>query len=230
MVANSGDDDAGHVGERLRQRGFELAVFHRDGEGDIDLDGVDLVVLLGSDWSVYWEKVSNHVHRESDAVRRAADADLPLLGICYGGQLMSHALGGSVEPALRTEIGWFDVQSQDAELAPPGLWFEYHVDKFTPPSRCRGLRHHRRGPAGVPARDGCSRCSSTLRCRPRSSADGGEMPPRMPRRTESTSRRSTRQSEQLSEQNRRRCYALVDAFLERVAFPQGLPNVPLDDT
>ena len=58
MVANSGDDDAGHVGERLRQRGFELAVFHRDGERDIDLDGVDLVVLLGSDWSVYWEKVA----------------------------------------------------------------------------------------------------------------------------------------------------------------------------
>ena len=110
MIANTGDDDAGHVGDRLRQRGYELELCYRDtDEAPIELDGVDVIVLLGSDWSVYWDKVANHVERESDAIRRAAASDLPVLGICYGGQLMSHALGGSVERAEVTEIGWFDV-------------------------------------------------------------------------------------------------------------------------
>ena len=41
-----------------------------------------------------------------------------------------------------------------------------------------------------------------------------------------------RQSEQLAEQNRQRCYALVDAFLDRSPFrPEvALPNVSLADT
>lgn len=228
VIANSGDDDAGHVGDRLRQRGFELAVFHRDGSGDIDLDGVDLVVLLGSDWSVYWERVSNHVDRESDAVRRAADADLPLLGICYGGQLMSHALGGSVEPALRTEIGWFEVHSQDAELAPPGPWFEYHVDKFTPPAEAEVFASTEAGPQAY--RLGRM---LALQFHPEVST---EIIRRWGRDAAADAEKHGvdleavySQSEQLAEQNRRRCFALVDAFLERVAFPQGLPSVALGD-
>lgn len=222
MVANAGDDDAGHVGERLRQRGFDLETFHREGEGTIDLDGVDLVVLLGSDWSVYWDRVSNHVERESDAVRRAADADLPLLGICYGGQLMSHALGGSVEPALRTEIGWFEVQSDDADLAPPGLWFEYHVDKFTPPAGAEVFAATEAGPQAY--RLGRM---LALQFHPEVST---EIIRRWGKDAASDADEHGvdleavyRQSEQLADENRRRCHALVDAFLARVAFPAGLP-------
>jgi GMP synthase-like glutamine amidotransferase len=218
VIANSGDDDAGHVGARLRQRGYELEIFHRDGEGEIDLDGVDLLVMLGSDWSVYWDQVANHVERESDAVRRAADADMPVLGICYGGQLMSHALGGSVEPAPRTEIGWFDVESDDVELAPPGPWFEYHVDKFTPPSGAEVFASTEAGPQAY--RMGRM---LALQFHPEVSTEiirrwGGEA-------GEDAAKHGIdleamyAESEERAEANRNRCYALVDAFLERVAHP-----------
>ncbi len=49
--------------------------------------------------------------RSADWLRDAADAGLPLLGICYGHQLLAHALGGEVgdHPAGR-EIGTIDLQ------------------------------------------------------------------------------------------------------------------------
>lgn len=134
VIANKGDDDSGYVGERLQQQGYELVIGHRD-QDDLpaSLDGVDLVVMLGSDWSVYWDHVRDDVERESALIKGAVDDDVPVLAICYGAQLLSHALGGSVERAHSVEIGWFDVATSDEALVPPGPWFEYHVDKFTPP-------------------------------------------------------------------------------------------------
>jgi GMP synthase-like glutamine amidotransferase len=218
VIANRGDDDAGHVGERLRQRGFVIEVFHRDGDGEIALEGFDLLVMLGSDWSVYWERVANHVERESDAVRRAAASDLPVLGICYGGQLMSHALGGSVERAPVVEIGWFDVESDDPDLAPPGPWFEYHVDKFTPPPGAEVFASTDAGPQAY--RLGRM---LALQFHP-------EVSPEIIRRWGSDAAEDAErhgvdlaamyaESERLASSNQERCHALVDAFLDRVALP-----------
>lgn len=218
VIANRGDDDAGHVGARLTQRGFELEIFHREGDGEVALYDVDLLVMLGSDWSVYWEQVANHVERESEAIRAAAANDLPVLGICYGGQLMSHALGGSTERAERTEIGWFDIDSDDHGLAPPGPWFEYHVDKFTPPpgadvfaSTAAGPQAYRLG--RMLALQFHPEVSTEIirRWGKDAAADAAEHGIDL--------ETVYQQSEQLAEQNRARCYALVDAFLDTVAFP-----------
>jgi GMP synthase-like glutamine amidotransferase len=218
MVANRGDDDAGYVGERLEQRGFALEVFHRDAEGPLEIAGHDIVVLLGSDWSVYWDQVNKQVERESAAVRQAAEADVPVLGICYGGQLMSHALGGAVEKADVSEIGWFDVDSDDDDLAASGLWFEYHVDKFTPPYRAEVFARTSAGPQAY--RLGRM---VALQFHP-------EVTPEIIRRwgvaagqeavdAGADFEQIARQSDQLAEQSRKRCHALVDGFLDRVAFP-----------
>jgi GMP synthase-like glutamine amidotransferase len=148
VVANSGDDDAGYVGERLVQRGYELVVGYRDEPGALpgNLDGFDVVVLLGSDWSTYWEHVRDEVERESALVREASVRDLPTLGICYGSQLMAQALGGSVQRAARTEIGWFTLDTDDEVLAPSGPWFEFHVDAFTAPPGAQVLASSPAGP------------------------------------------------------------------------------------
>ena len=115
IVANAGDDDPGFVGERMVQRGYEIELQYRDEPSlPIDAEKFDVIVLLGSDWSVYWDHVADDVVRESQLVRNAADNDVPLLGICYGAQLMSHALGGSVEPAHRVEIATLPAFGADA--------------------------------------------------------------------------------------------------------------------
>ncbi|MDH5279410.1 MAG: gamma-glutamyl-gamma-aminobutyrate hydrolase family protein, partial [Actinomycetota bacterium] len=148
VVANSDDDDAGYVGERLVERGYELVLGYRDEPGALpsNLDGLDLLVMLGSDWSTYWEHVRDEVERESALVREAGVRDLPTLGICYGAQLMAHALGGSVQQAAQTEIGWFTLDTTDEVLAPAGPWFEFHIDAFTPPAGAEVLATTSAGP------------------------------------------------------------------------------------
>jgi len=74
-------------------------------------------------------------------IRAGVNADVPVLGHCLGGQLMSKALGGSVGRNPLKEIGWGDVAVVDT---PAGrLWFgqaplsfvsfHWHGETFTVP-------------------------------------------------------------------------------------------------
>lgn len=217
VVANSGDDDAGHVGERLVERGYTLHIKHRDTpELPRHLDGYDLVVILGSDWSVYWEHLQDNVEREAALIRQAATDGVPTLGICYGAQLMSHALGGSVEAADQVEIGWYDITSTNEALAPSGPWFEYHVDRFTPPEGAEVLATSPAGPQAY-------RLGSMLALQ-----FHPEVRPDIIRRWGSTADDDAHkygidlpavyaESDERAETTRKRCHALVDAFLDQVA-------------
>jgi GMP synthase-like glutamine amidotransferase len=65
---------------------------------------------------------------------RAADAaGLPVLGICFGAQVLAAALGGSVHRLERPELGWVTVETADAEHVPAGPWLAWHEDGFTLP-------------------------------------------------------------------------------------------------
>jgi len=48
--------------------------------------------------------------------RRLLEAGVPVLGICYGHQLMAHLLGGSVQPGERREYGFTEI-----EVVEPGV-------------------------------------------------------------------------------------------------------------
>jgi len=54
-------------------------------------------------------------------IRKAVDLDIPLLGHCLGGQLISKALGGEVSRNLVKEIGWNQCTVADNDIA--RLWF-----------------------------------------------------------------------------------------------------------
>ena len=73
-------------------------------------------------------------------IREAKAADIPLLGHCLGGQLISKALGGSVGANKVKEIGWGEVNVTDCEAAK--FWFSniqtfnafhWHGETFTLP-------------------------------------------------------------------------------------------------
>ncbi|MFZ0324693.1 MAG: gamma-glutamyl-gamma-aminobutyrate hydrolase family protein [Actinomycetes bacterium] len=215
VIANTGDDDAGYVGERLRGRDVELVIGYRDSPGGLPstLDGFDLVVMLGSDWSTYWEHLADEVERESALVREAGVRDLPVLGICYGAQLLAHALGGAVHPAQRTEIGWFTLDTEDENLAPPGPWFEFHIDAFTPPPGAKVLAWTLAGPQAF-------RIGRMLAWQ-----FHPEVSPEIVRRWGAGSRDQAEragvdlaamlsETDEQCKTSRARCYALVDAFLD----------------
>jgi GMP synthase-like glutamine amidotransferase len=147
-VANRNDPDLGYVGERLAERGATIDRTWRDDLSDhFPVPGAhDVVVSLGSDWSVYSERVMIEVRHEARYMRAAVDGGVPVLGLCYGGQLLAHALGGSVEPAPEPEFGWHEVllagtshTSGAGGPIEPGPYLQWHVDRFTPPSGARVL-------------------------------------------------------------------------------------------
>jgi GMP synthase-like glutamine amidotransferase len=109
-----------------------------------DGDGYDLVVLMGSPWSVYEDRVQSWVEAELSFIRRRMDAGSPLLGICFGAQAMSAALGGSVRHAARPEYGWSTIESSTEHIA-TGPWFQFHHDEFSLPPQAIELAHNDSG-------------------------------------------------------------------------------------
>lgn len=135
LLANSDDCDAGFVGERFRHHGYSFVENHREHPSEwAPLDGIDLVVLLGSEWSVYWPKVVDQVGAELALIRETHRLAIPLYGICFGAQSIAAALGGTVERAREPEIGWYDdIVSDIPEIIPPGPWMQWHSDVVTVP-------------------------------------------------------------------------------------------------
>lgn len=61
-------------------------------------------------------------------IRGAVAADIPVLGHCLGGQLMSKALGGAVTRNPTKEIGWGEIRVSDNPAA--RTWFGPDVRSF----------------------------------------------------------------------------------------------------
>jgi GMP synthase-like glutamine amidotransferase len=141
VVRHHAVDEAGFIADAFAARGAELTVhlFPKDGPLP-SLDGVDHVVVLGAVWSVYDEQAIGHwIGAELDWLRAADAAGVPVLGICFGAQALTAALGGKVEPAPRKEIGWTLVETFDPELIEAGPWLEFHGDRCLPPDAARVL-------------------------------------------------------------------------------------------
>ncbi len=136
VVANSNDADPGFVGERFRHHGYAFSEAHREYPAEWpELPGHDLILLLGSEWSVYWDDISGEVAAETALVQAAHQAGIPIFGICFGSQMVAHALGGRVHQATRPEVGWHQVESTFPQVIASGPWLQWHFDAFeSPPS------------------------------------------------------------------------------------------------
>jgi len=123
----------GHVTEWLAGHDARLETFRIDiDDREIDPTGYDLIVSLGSEFAAF-DDSKPFVPREAKLMRTAIDADVPVLGLCFGGQMLARVLGGEVFRGPQSEIGWLPVRSQDPELVRDGPWFQWHFDSFTLP-------------------------------------------------------------------------------------------------
>ena len=151
VINPDGNCPAGMVGDRLADHGVELdelvvvddplaPTSHR---AFPDPEGYDLVVSMGSPWSVYDSAlIGTWIGRHVDVLRRAHAADVPVLGICFGGQVLAAALGGTVVRAEQAEFGWGKVETTVPDLIAPGPWFQWHVDRFNLPDDVEVLAHN----------------------------------------------------------------------------------------
>lgn len=147
LVANQADADAGFVGDRFRSHGYAFSECHREHPGEWPaLDGHELVLLLGSEWSVYWPQINAELSAEVELLRAARQRGVPVFGICFGHQVMSHAFGGTVSPATMPEVGWYEIDTDLPEAVATGPWLQWHYDVASVPPDAHQLARSAVGP------------------------------------------------------------------------------------
>lgn len=143
----------GLLADVFAARGYEATVFpvvpERCGQERSvgvrfpDPAGFDVVVPLGCDWSEGDPRVHTWLVPELMMLRGAHQAGIPVLGVCFGAQLLARALGGLVRPAPYPEIGWRRMAHWRGAGAREagGWWFEWHHDQLIPPPGAVTLAH-----------------------------------------------------------------------------------------
>jgi GMP synthase-like glutamine amidotransferase len=134
VIQHEAPTPPGLIDPWLRERGAEpdtLRIDERDPH-DIDPREYELIVSLGSEFGAYQDDVE-WIGREMDFLRDATAAEVPILGVCFGGQILARVLGGEVYRSEREEIGWLPIGTRDPELMPNGPWFQWHFDTFRVP-------------------------------------------------------------------------------------------------
>lgn len=128
----------GLLGEWAQARGVAVEVCRTFEEGALsngnapDVAGRPFVSCLGSKHSPLDREVPV-VAATIALIANAVEQDVPVLGLCYGGQVLADVLGGVVEPAPAAELGWHTIDSDDPRRVPAGPWLEWHYQRFTLP-------------------------------------------------------------------------------------------------
>ena len=86
------------IARRIREVGVRTELLPHDQLHAVDRESLRGIVLSGGPASVY-------APGAPQLPTAVLDAGVPVLGICYGMQLLSQALGGRVQPASRREYG-----------------------------------------------------------------------------------------------------------------------------
>jgi GMP synthase-like glutamine amidotransferase len=105
------------------------------------------ICALGSDHSPAEREPPAWVGAEVDFLRAALDADVPILGLCFGGQALAAAGGGQVGPADPPEIGWIEIESDDPSAVPVGPWLHFHFHQLAVPPGGEEIARSPAGPA-----------------------------------------------------------------------------------
>jgi GMP synthase-like glutamine amidotransferase len=142
QIAHDHLSPAGAVADQFVERGYDITEVlvvpeERFDDPGVEFDfpdptGYDAVMLLGAPWSAYDDAVASWVEPELELLCDADRAGVPVLGICFGGQLLAAAHGGRVHASAAPEIGWHLVHSDDSRLN--GAWFQWHYDRWVMPS------------------------------------------------------------------------------------------------
>ncbi|WP_416412691.1 glutamine amidotransferase [Pantoea sp. App145] len=147
VVAQIGEQPAWFIDALALQPADYVIVRPHLGDALPAFDSISGAILSGS-----WAMVTDHAEwseRTAAWIRAALEAELPLLGVCYGHQLMAYALGGKVadnpngwERGLKAltrhpqaeNDPWLGALPDDFEA-----WLSHRQSVITPPAQAQVL-------------------------------------------------------------------------------------------
>lgn len=105
------------------------------------LDDVDGVVVFGSTFNMEHADEQPFIKETSDLMREAMDRRIPLLGVCFGGQLLAWTLDAEVGRSAVREVGFEPIHPTQhavddvlfSHLMDGDMAFQWHLDTFALP-------------------------------------------------------------------------------------------------
>lgn len=132
-------ENSAYLGTWLKNNNIDFVVYNvdRDKEFPTSIEPYSALAVMGGGMSVNDPLVSN---RQAEIlILQAILKDIPVIGHCLGGQLMSKALGGTITQSYKPEIGWQPIKY----LEGANVWFgddptdtviQWHYESFSIPT------------------------------------------------------------------------------------------------
>ena len=136
-------------GEWLDARGIDYVVSDIRTNHAPDVREFDAVASLGCRYSPADADVPQ-VRAEIELIARAVEDDVPVLGLCFGGQVLAHVLGGTNEAAPTPELGWHEIETDERGRDPGRPVAAVALPALHDPARGDRGRQHRERHAGLP--------------------------------------------------------------------------------
>ncbi len=130
-IVHSDSDVPGSLPELFSEQGIDLEVVSIT-QHLPHPDTLEIAVVMGSPESAYDHRLA-WLEPELRWLKAVQERGVPTLGICFGSQLLSRALGGQVYRNSTAEIGWTEIQTLEKDWLHKGPWLNFHFDAFTPP-------------------------------------------------------------------------------------------------
>jgi len=137
----------GYLGEFLDRQGIPWQVVCIDEKHAVppQTDDISGLVFMGGNMSV--NGPFEWIDAEIELIRRALEEAVPVMGICFGGQLVARAFGGVVTRGHGMEIGWHSLRRTEGCRCDGWLdglperfdSFQWHGDTFSIPPGCEPL-------------------------------------------------------------------------------------------
>ena len=143
IIQNWASEGPGHIRDYLDQSGHTSRLIRSyNGESLPDPAEAEALIVMGCPTSVSEYLEHDNLKRLFACMAAALRHDTPLLGICFGGQMIAKILGARVEKNPVKEIGIYSAQLTEAGANDPLFAgferefnvFHWHGDTFRVPS------------------------------------------------------------------------------------------------